>query len=260
MLNYIIRGLERGKTLKEISRDLEHCDGYVSNWLKKHKHNIDFKKYNTKNKCNEKRKKLYDIIKTHIHNKLSTTDISKKIKKSNPHVLKIVSEYGDTKTKNQLHLNNNHSKSKGLRKTYGHAKGKTYEQLYGDKAEEMKQARSRWLRKNNIRKYAKRVSKPQKMLYEIVKEKYSDTVLDYRYKISDDKFIWLDVVIPSLKINIEYDGKYWHQHNQNTIRVKDIERDKILRKDGWKVYRMEYITNPSKETLENDFLKLNIKA
>ena len=65
--------------------------------------------------------------------------------------------------------------------------------------------------------------------------------------------------IQGRKINIEYDGMYWHKLNQKTIRTPDKKRDKILKQAGWKVYRMQYSSNPSKETLASDFYSIIIR-
>ena len=207
----------------------------------------------------KKYKNDYKIICTLIVHGFSTTQIAKKIKLSWPTVLKIVRIFNESNILSKLKQNNNHSRAKGFKSVAGHSRGKTYEQLYGSKATEMKQKRSKWLKKNNIRKFAKRISKPQRLLYEIVLHKFPTAILDYEFKIKDDHKIYLDIAIPELKINIECDGMYWHNLNQKTIRTPDKKRDKILKQAGWKVYRMQYNSNPSKEMLASDFYSIIIQ-
>ena len=45
----------------------------------------------------------------------------------------------------------------------------------------------------------------------------------------------IDFAFPKQMLAVEADGGYWHQPLKN--RNKDIVRDKILRKKGWKVLR-----------------------
>ena len=116
-------------------------------------------------------------------------------------------------------------------------KGKTYEEIFGckKKAKARSKITSDWMKtKKNIRKYCKSPSKPQIALYEKVKEIYLDAELEYPITISKTKTIWLDIAIPRLKLNYEYDGNYWHQDKN-----KDIKRDKILKKLGWKIIRIK---------------------
>jgi hypothetical protein len=87
----------------------------------------------------------------------------------------------------------------------------------------------------------KNISKPQLKLYEIVKEEFKDTELNY-----PSKGFAIDVAIPSKMIAIEYDGSYWHKDNK-----KDIRRQSALEKHGWKFLR--YIDNvPQKNEILND--------
>jgi len=45
----------------------------------------------------------------------------------------------------------------------------------------------------------------------------------------------IDFAFPKQILAVESDGGYWHQPIKN--RNKDIIRDKILRKKGWKIFR-----------------------
>ena len=104
-------------------------------------------------------------------------------------------------------------------------------------------------RKTIIQLMKNKTSKPEKMLFDIVKIFYPSA--KHRYKFLSDKgFYWeLDVAIPELKINFEYDGKYWHNKNRN----RDKNRDLFLIKNGWKVIRFEYKENPKYEKILEDF-------
>jgi very-short-patch-repair endonuclease len=72
-------------------------------------------------------------------------------------------------------------------------------------------------------------SKPQLELYEKIKKIYPVAELEYKFLNYS-----LDIAIPSKKIDIEYDGSYWHKNKKN----KDRERDKILKSHGWSVIRI----------------------
>jgi very-short-patch-repair endonuclease len=77
---------------------------------------------------------------------------------------------------------------------------------------------------------SKRISQPQILLYNIIKQVYSDAELNHPLKVNENKRLrFLDVGIPSLKIDIEYDEPYWHNENKDAIRKQEIE------KQGWKV-------------------------
>ena len=86
--------------------------------------------------------------------------------------------------------------------------------------------------------FIKSLSKPQVKIFSLVKEVYPDAVINHpclNYCI--------DVVVPSLKIAIEYDCSYWHQDKE-----KDKERQQALEQQGWKFIRYRDCV-PSKEEL-----------
>lgn len=75
-------------------------------------------------------------------------------------------------------------------------------------------------------------SKPQHELYEVVKREYPDA--KYNYPVETKHSIrFLDIAIPSLKIDVEYDGEKWHQD-----READELRDLELREIGWETIRV----------------------
>lgn len=75
-----------------------------------------------------------------------------------------------------------------------------------------------------------RTSKVQLKLFKKVKEIYEDAELEYQIFGKS-----LDIAIPSLKVNIEYDGGLWHNRPKNII--ADNNRDELLKSNGWHVVR-----------------------
>ena len=201
---------------------------------------------------------LYPIVVNYINIGLSTTQIAKETGLSWPTILKLVRVKNEKNILERLKINNNASRCKGIIKSRGHAKGRTYEEIYGDRASEMKRKRSVWLKENNIRKYATRISKPQAILYSIVKSYFDQAELEYEVITDNNKVIWLDIAIPDLKINIEYDGIYWHTKNKDTISLSDENRDEFLNKNGWKVFRIKSMKNLTEEELKTEFNKLQL--
>lgn len=88
-------------------------------------------------------------------------------------------------------------------------------------------------------------SKPQKQLYDLLIEIYGNCELNFPCE-----FYSLDcyIKINNIKIDIEYDGEYWHKDKGK----KDYIRDKFVRSKGYKILRI--IGNrqiPTKENLIN---------
>ena len=65
--------------------------------------------------------------------------------------------------------------------------------------------------------------------------------------------LFLDCLIEinGIKIDIEYDGQYWHQDTQ-----KDIRRDKFIQSNGYKVIRIK--SNHKVPTIEELYEKINL--
>jgi len=98
--------------------------------------------------------------------------------------------------------------------------------------------------------FVKNPSKPQVELYCLVKSLHKDTILNFPSKGKSGKSYSLDVAIPSLKIDIEYDESYWHPDQE-----KDKIRQEDLEKLGWKFLRYrDYI--PTLEELILDIQSL----
>lgn len=75
-----------------------------------------------------------------------------------------------------------------------------------------------------------KTSSQQKRIYEIIKNKYENVVLNHPYNP-----FYLDVFLceNNVKIDIEYDSWYFHQDKQ-----RDIKRDKFLQSKGFKTLRI----------------------
>ena len=95
------------------------------------------------------------------------------------------------------------------------------------------------------------VSKPQQEIYNILKELYEDCEQEVPCgKCSLDCVVSLD----GIKIDVEYDGWFWHQD-----KYRDIKRDNFIKKNGYKIFRIKGCKGdilPSKEQLEFHINKL----
>lgn len=251
--------IEKNISLNEASQRDGFSPGYYSNLInKKHKH-LKSKIKKIKPHIFEKNAKLiYPEIKRLVNMGLSTTYIAKQLKKSNPQILMVVRFFNEDEIINKLQINNNFGRAVSFKKSLGHAKGKTYEQIYGERADVMRKKRSDWLKQNNIRKFATKISKPQAILFSIVKTDFPNAELEYEVKVNNKKSIFLDIAIPDKKINIEYDGIYWHNLNKSTITMTDNNRDSFLKERGWKVYRIQSDKNLNESELKNEYNKLQL--
>jgi hypothetical protein len=125
-------------------------------------------------------------------------------------------------------------------------KGKTYEEIYGDKANEMREFQSRKQKKfviENPEMHPNRImaknhngvgypSKPQRELFSIIKKVFSDAELELPIR-TKETVRYADIGVSSRKIDFEFDGSYWHHNNDNDKR--DIE----LKEEGWVVVHVD---------------------
>lgn len=74
-------------------------------------------------------------------------------------------------------------------------------------------------------------SKPQYELFLLIKEEFPEAELEYPIK-TNHSMRFADIALPSKKIDIEFDGAYWHLNKQ----LDDI-RTKHLNEIGWRVIR-----------------------
>ena len=265
---YLQNKINEGVSLKDLSIAAGKNKGYYSNWLKRHKLKLNSDQL-TQNRIARtvlSVKKHCDIkfLKELIQQNFTSVEIAKTLNISYPTVLKmtkmLLPELEEKLRSNGT--NKRHNTKRGVPNLkWRERKGKTYEEIYGpEKAIEMRAKRSIWLKNNNIRKFAKRISKPQAMLFAIVKKYFFTAIIEYDIKLPNNRIVWLDIAVPEKKICIEYDGIYWHKINQNNTRVavKDKERDKLLKSMGWSIYRIQSEKNPSEEELKKMFLDLNL--
>jgi very-short-patch-repair endonuclease len=92
--------------------------------------------------------------------------------------------------------------------------------------------------------FIKSPSKPQVLLFEQVKKLYITSILNYQFFNYS-----LDIAIPEKRIDIEYNGSYWHDKNS------DLIRQNYLKKHHWKILRYkDYI--PTFDQLKMDLESL----
>ena len=92
-------------------------------------------------------------------------------------------------------------------------------------------------------------SSQQYAIYNLLNDKYS-VILNYPLsRLNLDIALFLD----NIRIDIEYDGWYWHKDKLN----KDYARDVFVKSQGWKVLRIKSRCNiPTLEQLEEAINKL----
>jgi hypothetical protein len=187
---------------------------------------------------------LYPQIVLLAESGLSGVQIGKKLDITQPTVYKIVQINGNYNCLQTLEKNMIRRKLEGGHNGKGKSstlKGKTYLEIFGDpiKAKARAEHTAAWMRTDkNIRKHCKHPSKPQIKVYDIVKKYYPTAEMEYSIP-AENRIINLDIAIPELNIDVEYDGIYWHTMNNNDGEsLTDEKRDKILTKLGWKVIRI----------------------
>lgn len=85
----------------------------------------------------------------------------------------------------------------------------------------------------------------QEAIYNIIKQLYPNNKVMLNEQVSD---LCLDVglFLDDVKIDVEYDGSYWHKNKQN----KDRRRDEFLKTQGFKILRIKSGHEiPSKEKI-----------
>ncbi len=82
------------------------------------------------------------------------------------------------------------------------------------------------------------VSEPQPKLFNLVKSYFEGVVLEYPLSCKKDGIrCFLDIAIPNLKINVEYDGQHHFTLGYPLQNVDDEIRDEKLKSLGWTVLR-----------------------
>jgi len=82
------------------------------------------------------------------------------------------------------------------------------------------------------------VSRPQMYLYLRIKRYFSDAKLNKRVNTADGRFFFPDILIPSLKLIVEYDGAYWHKNPGE----REEPRDTLLEAKGYRIIRVTHGT------------------
>jgi very-short-patch-repair endonuclease len=91
-------------------------------------------------------------------------------------------------------------------------------------------------------------SSQQIKIFNILLNYFKDVYINY---VFDWAILDIVIFINNLKIDIEYDGWYWHDKN------KDYKRDKYLLHRDWKILRIKSATKlPSEIELLDNILKL----
>jgi very-short-patch-repair endonuclease len=111
----------------------------------------------------------------------------------------------------------------------------TQSQIQKNKFAEMnEQQREKYL-KNWIKNSRIRISKPQKELFEFLKQIFPEATLEYPVK-TFRSVRWCDIAVPTLKLDFEFDGNYWHNNKE-----RDNKRDLELANVGWITFRVDKI-------------------
>jgi very-short-patch-repair endonuclease len=103
-----------------------------------------------------------------------------------------------------------------------------------------------------IRKFIKKISRPELNLRKLVQEIYSDC--SFQYKVLNYE---VDVALPDTKIAIEYDG-YYHFDTEEHKQYHKQRQEKI-EKEGWKFLRYTMFDKfPTLEKLKEDLSKIEV--
>lgn len=191
------------------------------------------------------REQIYHQIVLLAEKGLCAVQIAKELKISHPTVYNIVRAANNNQHYLQF-LKENERKSRqiGAKSQKGKLsklKGKTYLEIFGnpEKAKARAEHTAAWMRTDkNIRKHCKHPSKPQLKVFDVVKKYYPTALIEHSIP-TENRIINLDIAIPELNVDVEYDGIYWHTMNNNDgVSLTDENRDKILTGLGWKVIRI----------------------
>lgn len=92
-------------------------------------------------------------------------------------------------------------------------------------------------------------SKPQKELCDMLKDYYGNCELNYP---CGNCSLDCRLIVNDVLINIEYDGKFWHNNPQS-----DRKRDEFVKSQGYKIIRIKGSHNiPSLEQIQSAIEKL----
>jgi very-short-patch-repair endonuclease len=179
---------------------------------------------------------------------------------SYPTAKQLTREYGTDKDLQKAVENQIEGKKEGGRSCKGKPsplKGRKYEDYMDPETAANKKAQaSEFWKRDNPRKYftGNNISKGQQLLYEKIKEVFPTAIIEHEVK-APGKTYYLDVAVPELKLDFEYDGFYWHSFPDAIER--DAKRDEYLQSQGWKVFRYSFNARNDLEVRE-ELSKLNL--
>ncbi len=131
--------------------------------------------------------------------------------------------------------------------------GKTYEDIYGKEGSKKEKEKRRKFFKENlsyIHQFIKNPSNEEIKLREIVKDLYVES--EHTFPIQSYE---VDIVIPSYKIAIEYDG--WYHFDTEEHKEYHKKRQKEIENLGWKFIRYNIFQKfPTKEQINKDIEKI----
>lgn len=210
----------------------------------------------------DKERYYHEIIKPLIWNGITFKQINsqKLILCSWPIAIKLTKLYGNQEDHEKSKENTSNGKASAGKKQAGRPgkhKGKKYEDYMSpEKAAAKREHARKFWKENNPRKYwdTTKISRGQALLFEKVKSIFPGAQIEYPVNAPGKKY-YLDVAVPELKLNFEYDGFYWHSFPEAIER--DRIRDEYLKSLGWKVFRYSFSARNSLEVKE-ELLKLEI--
>jgi very-short-patch-repair endonuclease len=226
----------------------------------KFKQKMDWRKLNY---TEEERSRYYnETIKPLIREGLSFKRMQDRelILCSSPTAKQLTLAHGTAEDIEKALANQKEGKKDGGRSCKGKVsplKGRKYEDFMNPEvAAEKKAKASKFWKEDNPRKYftGNNISKGQQLLYEKIKEVFPTATIEHEIK-APGKTYYLDVAVPELKLDFEYDGFYWHSFPDAIER--DAKRDEYLQSQGWKVFRYSFNARNDLEVRE-ELSKLNL--
>jgi very-short-patch-repair endonuclease len=146
-------------------------------------------------------------------------------------------------------------------------KGKTYEEIYGIEQAQIERNKriptlKNWRKKNPEKAIqaarnsaitnSKNTSFPQQKLFKLIKKILPTEKVEMEFPVKLKRLRLLDIALPELKLDFEYDGEHWH-----TDKEKDKQRDLELTSMGWTVLRYNK-DNFNEENIKKDLFNTGV--
>ena len=134
---------------------------------------------------------------------------------SYPTAKQLTKDHGTVEDLQKAIENQAEGKKEGGRSTKGKVsplKGRKYEDFMDPEVAAKKRAKaSKFWKEDNPRKFftGNNISRGQLLLFEKIRDIFPTAVIEYEIK-APGKTYYLDVAVPELKLDFEYDGFYWH--------------------------------------------------